>query len=85
MNQMKERIVRGVAGALVLLSLLLVYFVSIKWLWLGVFVGANLLQSSFTRFCPLEKILIGFGMKEPSDQKPVTKSRPDLQGCCPTE
>ena len=82
---MKERIVRGVAGVLVLMSLLLIYFVSINWLWLGVFVGANLLQSSFTKFCPLEKILTGLGIKDQSEWKPATKSRPNLQGCCPVE
>ncbi|MCX6205117.1 MAG: DUF2892 domain-containing protein [Bacteroidetes bacterium] len=54
---MRERIVRAVAGTFVLTSVLLTYFVSINWLWLGVFVGANLLQSSFTKFCPLEMIL----------------------------
>lgn len=54
---MKERIIRAVAGGLILTSLALGYFVDIHWLWLGVFVGVNLLQSSFTKFCPLEKIL----------------------------
>lgn len=54
---MKERIIRAVAGSFVLTSLVLAYFINIHWLWLGVFVGVNLLQSSFTKFCPLEKIL----------------------------
>ena len=54
---MKERIIRAVAGTFILSSVLLTYFVSIHWLWLGVFVGVNLVQSSFTKFCPLEKIL----------------------------
>lgn len=54
---MKERIVRGVAGTLILNSVALSYFVNDNWIWLAVFVGFNLLQSSFTRFCPLEKIL----------------------------
>jgi hypothetical protein len=54
---MKERIIRAVAGSLLLISIILAYFVSVKWLLLGAFVGINLLQSSFTRFCPLEKIL----------------------------
>lgn len=54
---MRERIIRAVAGTLVLLSVVLALNVSIDWIWLGVFVGANLLQSSFTRFCPLEWIL----------------------------
>jgi len=58
-----ENIIRAVAGTFVLTSITLSYFVNINWLWLGVFVGANLLQSSFTKFCPLEKILQAAGMK----------------------
>jgi hypothetical protein len=54
---MKERIVRAVAGTFVLASISLAYFVDINWLWLAAFVGLNLLQSSFTKFCPLELIL----------------------------
>jgi hypothetical protein len=38
---MKERIVRAVAGIIVLVSIGLAYFVNIQWLWLGVFVGFN--------------------------------------------
>ena len=60
---MSERIVRAVAGTFVLASVLLTYFVSINWLWLGVFVGVNLLQSSVTKFCPLEKILDAVGVE----------------------
>ena len=52
---MKERINRGVAGTLVPISILLGYFVTINWLWLGIFVGVNLLQSSLTKFCPFGK------------------------------
>jgi hypothetical protein len=82
---MKERIVRAVAGSMVLLSGLLGFFVSINWIWLGVFVGANLLQSSFTGFCPLDMILKGFGMKGQPDRKGYAKRRHDVQGCCPVE
>lgn len=82
---MKERIVRAVAGSMVLLSGLLGFFVSINWLWLGVFVGANLLQSSFTGFCPMDMILKGFGMKEQPDRTRNGKRLRDLQGCCPVE
>jgi hypothetical protein len=64
---MRERIVRAVAGSFVLASISLAYFVSIHWLFLGVFVGLNLFQSSFTKFCPLEKILDKLGVK-PSNQ-----------------
>lgn len=54
---MKERIVRAVAGTFVLISIILAYFVHINWLLLAAFVGLNLLQSTFTKFCPLECIL----------------------------
>jgi hypothetical protein len=37
--------------------------VNINWLWLGVFLGVNLLQSAFTKFCPLELILKAAGVK----------------------
>ncbi len=61
---MRERIVRAVAGSIVLVSITLAFTVNINWLWLGVFVGANLLQSSITKFCPLEKILDAVGVKK---------------------
>jgi hypothetical protein len=54
---MRERIVRTVAGTFVLISLVLALLVSNYWLWFTAFVGVNLIQSSFTGFCPLEKIL----------------------------
>jgi hypothetical protein len=62
-----ERIVRIVAGTFVLLSLALgvpgsPLFVSGSFLWFTAFVGANLLQSGFTRFCPLELILKKVGV-----------------------
>lgn len=61
---MRERIIRAVAGSLVLISIVLAFNVNIQWLWLGVFVGANLLQSSFTKFCPLELILKQMKIKD---------------------
>jgi hypothetical protein len=51
-----ENSVRLLAGLLVLLSLVLYYFVSPYWLFLAVFVGLNLVQSAFTRFCPAEMV-----------------------------
>jgi hypothetical protein len=51
------------AGTMVLASLLLAHFVNVNWLWFTAFVGANLLQSSFTGFCPLAIILKRFGVK----------------------
>ena len=61
---MRERIVRAVAGVIVLISIALTYFVHMNWLWLGVFVGVNLLQSAVTKFCPLEKILDMLGVEK---------------------
>jgi hypothetical protein len=52
-----ERIIRRVAGSLVLVGLALGTWVHPGWLLLSAFVGVNLLQSSFTGFCPLESIL----------------------------
>lgn len=57
-----ERIVRIFAGLVVLLSLALGVYVHPYWFWLTAFVGANLLQSGFTRFCPLEMILKRLGV-----------------------
>jgi hypothetical protein len=49
--------IRAFAGSFVLISLLLAHFHSAAWLYFTAFVGLNLLQSAFTRFCPLEIIL----------------------------
>ena len=54
---MKERIVRFVAGTMILVSVALAYFVALEWLFLTLFVGVNLLQSYITKFCPLELII----------------------------
>ncbi len=63
-----ERIVRIVAGSFVTLSLALgvqasPVFVSQYFQLLTAFVGLNLLQSGFTRFCPLDSILARLGIK----------------------
>lgn len=63
-----NRMVRIFAGAFVLVSLALgapgsPFFVSANWLWFTAFVGANLLQSGFTRFCPLERLLVRAGVR----------------------
>jgi hypothetical protein len=59
-----ERIVFAVAGFFILLSLVLAHYVNPNWLWFTAFVGANLLQSAFTGFCPLALILKKIG-REP--------------------
>jgi hypothetical protein len=50
------------AGTMILASVLLAHFVSPWWLLLTAFVGANLLQASFTGFCPLVIVLKRFGV-----------------------
>lgn len=58
-----DRWVLRFAGTVILASLVLAHFVSPAWLWLTAFVGANLLQSSFTGFCPLAIVLRRLGLK----------------------
>lgn len=60
---MINRIVRGIAGTFILISLLLAVYVNINWLWFTAFVGANLLQSSITHWCLMDKILAKLGFK----------------------
>ena len=52
-----EEIIRMIAGSLVILSLSLGYWVDEAWLLLTAFVGLNLLQSSFTKWCLAESLL----------------------------
>lgn len=54
---MKNRIVRGIAGTFILASLLLAIYVNQNWFWFTAFVGANLLQSSLTKWCLMDTIL----------------------------
>ncbi len=52
-----DRVVMAFAGSVVLVSLALGYMVSPYWFLLTAFVGLNLLQASFTGFCPLAIVL----------------------------
>jgi hypothetical protein len=56
-----ERVIRRFAGSFVLLSLALGWMVHPGWLLFTAFVGLNLVQSSFTGFCPLERMLARAG------------------------
>ena len=58
-----EKLIRIFAGAFVLASLALGVFVNLNFLWLTAFVGANLFQSGFTGFCPLELVLRRCGVR----------------------
>lgn len=58
-----DRMVMAFAGSFILVSLALAHWHSPYWLWFTAFVGANLLQSAFTGFCPLAIILKKLGVK----------------------
>jgi hypothetical protein len=58
-----ERYIRLIAGAFVLLSLALGYWVNPYWFLFTAFVGLNLLQSAFTNWCPMMAILRKAGVK----------------------
>lgn len=67
-----DRIVRIVAGAMIMLTLILAHVTGqadlskLSWLWLTAFIGLNLFQSGFTRFCPLDSILEKMGVRRAS-------------------
>jgi hypothetical protein len=64
--------IRIFAGTFILISLGLAHangqadLSQLSWLWFTAFVGANLFQSGFSKFCPLETILIKLGVAKPS-------------------
>ncbi len=60
-----------IAGLFVLLSLALAHFHHPAWLWFTAFVGANMLQASFTGFCPLALILQRLGVQSGAAFCPV--------------
>ena len=57
-----ERWIRMIAGTFILVSLGLAHWHSPNWLWFTAFVGANLFQSSLTRWCLMEDILARLGV-----------------------
>lgn len=52
-----DRYIRAIAGIFIIISVLLAYFVNFNFIWFTLFVGANLLQSSVTKWCLMEDIL----------------------------
>ena len=58
-----ERSVDAFAGFMVLLSVALTYFVHPGFVWLTVFVGANLFQQAFTGFCPAAMVMRKLGLR----------------------
>lgn len=65
-----DRWIRRIAGTFVLTSVVLAWTVDLRWLALAAFVGLNLLQFSFTNFCPLGLILSRF---DPARETPTTE------------
>ncbi|MBN8717534.1 YgaP family membrane protein [Thermomonas sp.] len=58
-----DRAVMAFAGVMILISVLLVHFVSPWWLLFTAFIGLNLLQASFTGFCPAAMIFKKLGVR----------------------
>jgi len=56
--------IKAIAGVFIVTSLLLGYYVNEKWFLFTAFVGLNLFQSSFTKWCLMENVLIKAGMKK---------------------
>ncbi len=61
---MINRLIRAIAGTFILISLALAIYVNQNWLWFTAFVGVNLLQSSFTKWCLMEDILKKLRVKD---------------------
>ena len=59
-----EGYIRAIAGSFILLSLALGYLYSPYWHLFTAFVGLNLLQSAFTGWCLMEKLLASLGVPE---------------------
>lgn len=64
-----DRIVRILAGLMIMLTLVLAHFTGqidmskVSWLWFTAFIGLNLFQSGFTSFCPLDTIFEKMGVR----------------------
>tara|TARA_R110002126_G_scaffold169359_7_gene318315 strand:- start:307 stop:540 length:234 start_codon:yes stop_codon:yes gene_type:complete len=71
-----ERIIRAVAGSFVTISLILGYFHSPYWYLFTLFVGLNLLQSAFTKWCLAEEILKKLGIGVPCAVDESTTTQP---------
>lgn len=62
-----ERRVEALAGFMVLVSVVLTYFVHPGFVWLTVFIGANLFQQAFTGFCPAAIVMRRLGLRSERD------------------
>ena len=64
MNMSIDRLILAIAGTFIIASAALTHFHSPYWLFFTAFIGANLLQSSFTRWCPMVTFLRLAGIKK---------------------
>lgn len=62
-----DNAVRAFAGTMVLISVALTYFVHPYFVWLTVFIGFNLIQSSFTGICPAAMVMKKLGIGRGGD------------------
>ena len=71
-----ERALRLIAGAFVIISVLLGIYVNANFLWFTLFVGVNLLQSGFTNWCPMMAIVRRAGLPDATHPRiPVASPR----------
>ncbi|PQJ75247.1 YgaP family membrane protein [Polaribacter gangjinensis] len=61
---MLNKYFRAIVGTFIILSVVLTVYVHHNWMWFTVFIGANMLQSAFTKWCLLEIILQKLGVKK---------------------
>ena len=61
---MKNRTIKAIAGIFIILSLVLGHYVNEYYFLFTLFVGVNLLQSSFTKWCLMEDIIGKLGVKD---------------------
>lgn len=61
---MLNKYFRAIVGTFIILSVILTVYVNENWIWFTVFIGANMLQSAFTKWCLLEIILQKLGVKK---------------------
>lgn len=59
-----DRYLRLIAGAFVMASVAMAFWVSPVWLWFTAFVGLNLFQSAFTNWCPMMTFLRKLGVRD---------------------
>jgi len=63
-EKMVNKLIKRIAGIFIIISVLLGMYVNPNFYWFTIFVGANLLQSSFTNWCLMEDILRKLGVKD---------------------